>query len=190
MFSVICAWINSWDNNRDAGELRRQRAHHDVIVMKLTTNCKFISHCYQGIIPQTFYELLWVDNWNLVKISFALIMILSSLCALIELRVFLLTYELWTHKPFCEMCPRASNEVLIFSCDQAALRTAISVCLSVRLSVTPFWQCSCHPIIKFSGVITNDGSDVLAKGQGQRSKVKVTEVKNRRIWPRLGVSGL
>ena len=116
----------------------------------------------------------------------------------------------------------------------------LSVCLSVRLSVTPFWLCSHHPIImKFSGVITSDKSDVHAKGQGQRSKVKVTEVttqlnrfrtvtpvwihiwwwddayslimlrrgallffkvirqisrshgsKKRRIWPRLGVSGL
>ena len=115
-----------------------------------------------------------------------------------------------------------------------------SVCPSVRLSVTPFWLCSHHRIImKFSGVITNDQRKVHAKGQGQRSKVKVTEVttqlnrfrtvtpvwihiwwwndayslmllrrgallffkvilqisrshgsKNRRIWPRLGVSGL
>ena len=115
-----------------------------------------------------------------------------------------------------------------------------SVCLSVCLSVTPFWLCSHHRIImKFSGVITNDKSDVHEKGQGQRSKVKVTEVttqlnrfrtvtlvwihiwwwndayslmllrrgallffkvirqisrshgsKNRRTWPRLGVSGL
>ena len=48
---------------------------------------------------------------------------------------------------------------------------------SVRLSVTPFWICSHHGIImKFSGVITNDQSKVHAKGQGQRSKVKVTEV--------------
>ena len=130
-----------------------------------------------------------------------------------------------------------------FSCDQAALWMVQSVRLSVRLSVcpsvTPFWLCSHHRIImKFSGVITSDKSDVHAKGQGQRSKVKVTEVttqlnrfrtvspvrihiwwwtdaysltmlrrgallflkvirqisrshgsKNRRIWPRLGVSG-
>ena len=134
--------------------------------------------------------------------------------------------------------------VLLFSCDQAALwmvqSVRLSVCLSVYLSVTPFWLCSHHRIImKFSGVITNDKSDVHAKGQGQRSKVKVTEVntqlnrfrtvtpvwihiwwwndayslmmlrrgallflkvirqisrlhgsKKRRIWPKLGVSGL
>ena len=112
-----------------------------------------------------------------------------------------------------------------------------SVCLSVRPSVTPFWLCSHHRVImKFSGVITSDRSDVQAKGRGQRSKVEVTTQlnrfrtvtpvwihiwwwnyayslimlrrgalfflkvirqisrshgsKNRRIWPRLGVSGL
>ena len=66
---------------------------------------------------------------------------------------------------------------IVFSCDQAALQMVFSVCPSVCLSVTPFWLCSHHCIImKFSGVITNDQSKVHAKGQGQRSKVKVTEV--------------
>ena len=34
MFSLIYAWINGWVNNREAGDLRRYRAHYDVIVMK------------------------------------------------------------------------------------------------------------------------------------------------------------
>ena len=33
VFYLICAWINAWVNNRAAGDLRRHRAHHDVIVM-------------------------------------------------------------------------------------------------------------------------------------------------------------
>ena len=33
MFSLICVWINGWVNNREAGDLRRHRTHHDVIVM-------------------------------------------------------------------------------------------------------------------------------------------------------------
>ena len=33
MFSLICVWINNWVNNREAGDLRRYRAHYDVIVM-------------------------------------------------------------------------------------------------------------------------------------------------------------
>ena len=53
-----------------------------------------------------------------------------------------------------------------------------SVCLSVRPSVTPLSLSSHHLIImKFSGSISIDGSNVHAKGQGQRSKIKVTKVK-------------
>ena len=33
MFSLICFWINGWINNREAGDLRRYRAHYDVTVM-------------------------------------------------------------------------------------------------------------------------------------------------------------
>ena len=66
-----------------------------------------------------------------------------------------------------------------FSCDQAALWMVQSVCPSI----TPFWLCSHHRIImKFSGVITNDRSDVHAKGQGQRSR-------SQRSTPNLAVSG-
>ena len=35
MFSLICARINGWVNNRKAGDLRRHRAHFDVTVMEL-----------------------------------------------------------------------------------------------------------------------------------------------------------
>ena len=33
MFSLICAWTKGWVNNRDSGDLRRHRAHYDIIVM-------------------------------------------------------------------------------------------------------------------------------------------------------------
>ena len=51
-----------------------------------------------------------------------------------------------------------------------------SVCLSVRLSARLSVRHTFLTIMKFSGFITNDRSDAHAKGQGQRSKVKVTEV--------------
>ena len=35
MFYLICAWINAWVNNREAGDLRRYFAYYDVIVMIL-----------------------------------------------------------------------------------------------------------------------------------------------------------
>ena len=51
---------------------------------------------------------------------------------------------------------------------------------AIQMSVTPFSLCSHRRIImKFSGVTTNNRSDVHAKGQGQTSKVKVTEVKTQ-----------
>ena len=33
VFSLICAWISGWVNNREAGDSRRHRVHYDVTVM-------------------------------------------------------------------------------------------------------------------------------------------------------------
>ena len=33
ILALICVWINGWANNREAGDLRRYRAHSDVTVM-------------------------------------------------------------------------------------------------------------------------------------------------------------
>ena len=44
MLSLICVWINAWVNNREAGDLRRHRAHYDVIVMTKSKPCD-ISWC-------------------------------------------------------------------------------------------------------------------------------------------------
>ena len=42
MFSLICAWINGWVNNREAGDLRRHRAHYDVTVMNTPVHWKYV----------------------------------------------------------------------------------------------------------------------------------------------------
>ena len=39
MFTLSCARINGWVNNREAGDLRRHRAHYDVIVIRLVMLC-------------------------------------------------------------------------------------------------------------------------------------------------------
>ena len=36
MLSLICNWINSWVNNREASDLRHHHAHYEVIVMQNT----------------------------------------------------------------------------------------------------------------------------------------------------------
>ena len=42
MFSLICAWINGWVNNREAGDLRHHRTHYDVPVMYSDNPAKFL----------------------------------------------------------------------------------------------------------------------------------------------------
>ena len=39
--SLICARINGWENNCDAGDLRRNRAHYDVTVMNSSVSGGF-----------------------------------------------------------------------------------------------------------------------------------------------------
>ena len=50
MFSLICAWINSWVNNREVVDLRPRRAHYDVIVM-----------CYSRWV----ISCLWYTQWTI-----------------------------------------------------------------------------------------------------------------------------
>ena len=56
------------------------------------------------------------------------------------------------------------------------LSVCLSVCLSHLFHCVPVIVCI---IMKCSGVITIDKSDVHARGQGQRPKVKVTEVNDQ-----------
>ena len=53
MFSLICAWINDWVNNGEAGDLRRHRTHYDVIALAATSLglCESIEGWQQNRIP-------------------------------------------------------------------------------------------------------------------------------------------
>ena len=44
VFSLICTRINGWVNTRGAGDLRRYRAHYDVIVMEAALTPTTIHH--------------------------------------------------------------------------------------------------------------------------------------------------
>ena len=46
MFTLICAWISGWVDNRKAGDLIRNRAHYDVSVM-ISDQTILPSQCYQ-----------------------------------------------------------------------------------------------------------------------------------------------
>ena len=50
IFSFICASINGWVNTREAGDLRRHRAHYEVIVMLWSLTFSFLNNLH--IIPR------------------------------------------------------------------------------------------------------------------------------------------
>ena len=53
-FSLICVWTNGWVNNRDAGDLKRHRAHYDVTVMNgiiPLRSMNQISRCRRSQLP-------------------------------------------------------------------------------------------------------------------------------------------
>ena len=49
MFSLICAWINDWVNNLEAGDLRRHVAHYDVTVMFNSKEDIMLKVSYNGV---------------------------------------------------------------------------------------------------------------------------------------------
>ena len=51
MFFLICAWISNWVNNRKAGDLKRHRAHYDVIVM--------VAHAPYRLFSKAM-DILWI----------------------------------------------------------------------------------------------------------------------------------
>ena len=61
MFSLICAWTNGWASNRDAGDLRRHRAHYDVNVMGILMARLFI---YTEAWWRAYTSMTWVTCWH------------------------------------------------------------------------------------------------------------------------------
>ena len=60
MFTLIYAWINDWVNNREAGDLRRQHGHYDVIVMVLQSS--FTETVVISSMFWTFYNSSMLTN--------------------------------------------------------------------------------------------------------------------------------
>ena len=63
MFSLICACITCWANNRDAGDLRRHRANHCLTVMDQvsTVNSPLFkeSHSCNGQVNMHYCDVTW-----------------------------------------------------------------------------------------------------------------------------------
>ena len=76
MFSLICAWMYDWENNREAGDSRWHHAHNDVVVM--------ISGPNAGVAQREYWE------WRLT-FSFRYNVVLTTLCKLTN------HYQIWLY---------------------------------------------------------------------------------------------
>ena len=80
-YFFICVWINSWVSNREADDLRRYRAHYDVIVMgsdldspKASINTLMAKKCIyvsvdktiissdNGLAPNRRQAIIWTND--------------------------------------------------------------------------------------------------------------------------------
>ena len=68
MYFWSTPWINGWVNNREAGDLRRHRAHYDVNVMSQIT-CMTLASSWAIFLTDYWYceakrKLFIMHNWN------------------------------------------------------------------------------------------------------------------------------
>ena len=64
MFSLICAWIKCWVNNREAWDLRRYGDHYDATVMFLinTSPQLILCHMYIDVARNSALDKSWAKN--------------------------------------------------------------------------------------------------------------------------------
>ena len=67
VFSFISVWINGWENNREAGDLRRYRAHYVVIVMMREYHLSLRCTPTSGYARGTRIGTVFSGTWNLAE---------------------------------------------------------------------------------------------------------------------------
>ena len=157
MYSLICAWTNSWANNRDAGVLRHHCTHYDITVM--------LTHCPLGKLALIWIQLslnafflksLWYHGMEKLS-SFGITLLFAWICCWANTWV-----SYWFEAPYhCYVCgncfgfPRENSQgptLPVFSCKWWKLRLRRSInrwvsmwkcfllaCLSVRSLGALWW---------------------------------------------------
>ena len=62
MFTLICARMNGWVNNREAGDLRRYLAHYDVIVMIESSESSDAKIRLRNYLPDGIMSICWENS--------------------------------------------------------------------------------------------------------------------------------
>ena len=124
MFSLICASINGWVNNHEAGDLRRHRAHYDVTVM---TYHKYNHSVYNG--------LTWSINRTISQIS-------QSTCPISHIAPFRI-----------EMCLSLIDILLDMGNAHCGICKIAVLAISVYMNQCNTASCSYYPVRQMWNVI-------------------------------------
>ena len=76
IFSLICVWINGWVNNREAGDLRRYRAHYDVSVMQFSI--KLLSEETKLLSEETSHSWYHSEENSVTRLKSSISMFISK----------------------------------------------------------------------------------------------------------------
>ena len=142
MYSLICDWTNGWANG-DAGDLRRHRAHYDVIVMtrQLITIQYGSSITFPGLYINHKHNLKLVLAISFGQLDSVLLVDNISKAAT-TLRDIKLCKVLSQIRPFSNKNIINPFRCLFFCCDESLhyLRVHVLVCVCMKLSLT--WDVS------------------------------------------------
>ena len=112
MFSLVCARINGWVNNLEAGDLRRRRANYEVSVIYSVAFC-----CYQTITWTNEGSCQWIAKQQIILIfEFEIFLEEIVFLSLSKWGLFVthLTFKLIIISPVMACLPRNSNYFLFF----------------------------------------------------------------------------
>ena len=141
MFSLICAWINAWVNNREAGDLRRYRSHYDVTIM-----CERHAEC---LMCMGFMEEIALLHWNISHLRWNLQSFAFFITGSVLVRIFggpldLWLQDVWSH--YRVQLPQTTSNILgnvilrlgLNSCD------AGTICLQFGKKMCPCLTMLCN----------------------------------------------
>ena len=158
MFSLICAWVNGWVNNHEAGDLRRYRAHYDVTLMCVDVTDLRITRWLEtwnsmtginNIEASTNWPMIWlICTWH-VETNLPLIKTVFALLFKLVLQLLLRIRFPWFSIDSCNCLPRIW-----------CLRFYRCVHKSQGLNMLPYWV-----LIKIWQIASNYISNVSSCGK-------------------------
>ena len=97
MFSLLCAWINGWVYNVEAGKLRRHCAHYDVIVMVKMMIRGGVTSIYQKWYAKNRHQELVLSPRDIVSSNHLSLPLIAASCTTLSICIIASSSNEWIH---------------------------------------------------------------------------------------------